>query len=306
MFRKICGDTATNNVVLVTNMWGKVSLDIGEAREKELSNNFFKAAIDKGAKMVRHDNTIESARNIIRKIVPYRPISLRIQWELVDKGKGIADTAAGKAINKELNEQIRRNQTELKEVQEEMARALKEKDEEASQELEEARKRLQERIEMTRRDSEGMTANYLAEKKRVEARMKEVEQARMKEVEREAKRREQDEADRALRLQDEANRTLRLQDEANRALRLQGEANRDLRLQDESDVPVTDGARLQQEVGGPQDLAEIPATILADDPANYDAPASTGETERAEHYENRPPPLPPRISSPQVTTLATS
>ena len=287
MFRKICGDTATNNVVLVTSMWGKVSLDIGEAREKELSNNFFKAAIDKGAQMVRHDNTIESIHNIIRKIVPYRPISLRIQWELVDKGKDIAATAAGKAINKELNEQIRRNQIELKEVQEEMARALKEKDEEASQELEEAKRRVQERIEITRRDSERMAANYLAEKKRVEARMKEVErEVRMKEVEREAKRREQDAADRALRLQDEANRTLR--------------------LQDETDVPVTDGARLEQEVGGPQDLTEIPATILADDPANYDAPARTGEIERAEHYENPPPPLPPRTPSPQVTTLVAS
>ena len=197
MFRKLCGDTASKNVVLVTNMWGEVSRDIGEAREEELSSNFFKPALKLGARMVRHHNTIQSAHSIIRMIAANRPVVLRIQRELVDKRKDIVDTTAGKVINRELNEQIRRHQAELKEVQEEMEQAMKGKDEETRQELEEETKRLRERMEEIAKDSEGMTANYAVEKERTEARMQEVEQ--------EVERRGQDEANRPRHLQDETN-----------------------------------------------------------------------------------------------------
>ena len=48
-FRRLCGDAALKNAVLVTNMWGEVSGNIGEAREKELSSKIFKPALDNGA-----------------------------------------------------------------------------------------------------------------------------------------------------------------------------------------------------------------------------------------------------------------
>src|SRR5579872_4044981 len=46
MFRKLCGDPSLKNVILVTNMWGKVEKGVGEAHEKELTEVFFKAALD--------------------------------------------------------------------------------------------------------------------------------------------------------------------------------------------------------------------------------------------------------------------
>ena len=67
MFRKVCGESTLNNVVLVTNMWKEDAQDVDEAREKELSGRFFKPALDKSAQTVRHHNTTESAHNIIRK-----------------------------------------------------------------------------------------------------------------------------------------------------------------------------------------------------------------------------------------------
>ena len=185
MFHELCGDAALKNVVLVTNMWGQVSRDVGEARESELSSNFFKPVLDEGARMVRHNNTVRSAHDIIRKIIANTPTVLQIQQELVKEHKDIASTAAGEVISKELNEQMRRHQAELKVVQEEMVQALKGKDEEARQELEEERRKLQEQMEKVKKDSEGMALNYATEKARMEAKMKEMEQEAERERERE-------------------------------------------------------------------------------------------------------------------------
>ena len=178
MLSKLCGDTALKNVVLVTNMWGEVGLTVGESRENELSSDFFKPAIDKGASMIRHDNTAESAHNIVRSIMKNSPMVLQIQRELVDEKKVIVDTAAGRAVNKELDEEIRRHQAELEEVQEEMKQAIEKKEEETRQELEEAMKELKEKMEGIKQDSERIASNYAAEKRKVEDKLKEMEQAK--------------------------------------------------------------------------------------------------------------------------------
>lgn len=179
MFRELCGDSTLKNVVLVTNMWGKVSQDVGEARENELSTKFFKQVLDNGAQLVRHYNTTQSAHDIIRRIMKNRPVALQIQRELVEEGKDIINTSAGEAINKELNELIRRHQAELKEVREEMMQALRDKDEQTKIELEAETRRLQEQMDKMKLDSETMVSSYLEEKKRMEEAIKQMqEQAR--------------------------------------------------------------------------------------------------------------------------------
>ena len=120
MFRKLCGDTTLKNVVLVTNRWGEVSPEIGEAREWELCNRFFKPVLDKGAQMARHHNTAQSAHDIIRRIMVNYSEALQIQYEMVDEHKDIVDTAAGEAINLDFDGLIRRHQAELKEVGDEV------------------------------------------------------------------------------------------------------------------------------------------------------------------------------------------
>jgi hypothetical protein len=57
MFRKLRGESTLKNVVIMTNMWGRVEKDVGEAREKELAGVYFKIALEKGAQLVRHHNT---------------------------------------------------------------------------------------------------------------------------------------------------------------------------------------------------------------------------------------------------------
>ena len=122
MFRELCGDNNLKNVFIVTNMWGSVDPRVGLAWENELSltDIFFKPALDKGTRLLRHDNTIGSAYNIIRQVMKNHPVALQIQEELVDQKKDISDTAAGIELNKELREQAERHRKEIVELQKEM------------------------------------------------------------------------------------------------------------------------------------------------------------------------------------------
>jgi len=114
----MCGDQALRNVVIVTNMWGKVTPDVGEAREQELASSFFKSALDKGALFRRHHDTIESTHDIIRGILKKKQVTLQIQEEIVDYRKRIEETAAGKELMKELSEQVDKRLRQLRELQE--------------------------------------------------------------------------------------------------------------------------------------------------------------------------------------------
>ena len=184
MFRELCGDTTLNNVVLVTTMWDEVSPDAGESREKELSTNFFKSAIDKGARMARHHNTEQSAHGIIKMVMKSPPVVLQIQQELVDERRKITHTSAGEIINHELNELTRKHEASLKEMQEQMEQALRRKDEETRKELEEGTRELQEKMRRIKKESEGMASNYAKEKRRMKVRAKKKEQEVKRERER--------------------------------------------------------------------------------------------------------------------------
>lgn len=199
-------------------MWDGDSQDINEARERELFGNFFKPALDKGARMVRHHNTVKSAQNIIRKIAKNQPVALRIQRQLVDGRINIIDTAAGKALNQVLNEEIRRHLARLRKIRETI-QVLREEDEEAARELEGERERLQEWMEEITKDWEGMSLNYAAELERIEARMKMGQGAQKRE-------------------RDEANHTHRLWSETNVASRAKSK-QRTKRPQELMGVPVT-------------------------------------------------------------------
>lgn len=122
MFRELCGESTLKNVVIVTNMWGEVSKEVGEAREAELASQdiFFKPVLDKGALLLRHENTLESAQHIFGHLLENHPLSLRIQRELVDEGKYISQTAAGAELNRELILQIEKHRKEMRVLQEEM------------------------------------------------------------------------------------------------------------------------------------------------------------------------------------------
>jgi len=120
LFCNLCGDNALKNGVIVTNMWGEVDVRKGEKREAELRYKFFKQAINKGAHLVRHDNTVKTAHDILQHIINNRRLPLRIQIELVDEKKKLLETVAGEELNREMLELTRKQEAEIKQLQDEM------------------------------------------------------------------------------------------------------------------------------------------------------------------------------------------
>ncbi|KAJ3559130.1 hypothetical protein NM688_g525 [Phlebia brevispora] len=179
MFRKLCGDDSLKNVVIVTNMWSEVSPERGAAREHELCTDeiLFKPVIDKGAEMLRHDNTLQSAQAILWHLVNKRPRALRIQRELVDEGKDITQTAAGEELDRELVEMAKKHAQQLEEIQQEMAEALAAKDMETKKELEEVRQDLLKSMEKIENDRDRISREYEEQKSKADAKMREVEAA---------------------------------------------------------------------------------------------------------------------------------
>ena len=177
MFRNLCGEVALRNVVIVTNMWGGVEPEVGYAREAELRREdiFFKPALEKGARMARHTNTVPSAETIIRLFFNNQPLPLQIQRELIDEQKDIVETSAGQELNRELNAQIRKHQEDVRAIAGEMEMATQDKDEEARNELEIETKRMHEEIERFESEARRLASDYRREKNEFQARLAEME-----------------------------------------------------------------------------------------------------------------------------------
>ena len=121
-FRRLCGEQTLRNVVIITNMWGEVDPQLGAERERELAvqDDFFKPALDKGAKMMRHHNTLESAHEVIRHLLRNNPMALQIQREIVEEHRDVSQTAAAEEIERELKAEMEKQRVEAERVKREM------------------------------------------------------------------------------------------------------------------------------------------------------------------------------------------
>lgn len=130
LFRKLCGEATLKNVIIVTTMWDKVPLVQGESREGELKTDarFFKPALDDGARMTRHQNTVLSAHEAIRAIYEreHSYVPLDIQKELVDEKKHLARTAVGQELGNDILGSIGRVTEQVDDLQAEMKLSMAE------------------------------------------------------------------------------------------------------------------------------------------------------------------------------------
>ena len=127
MFRKLCGDDNLQNVILATTKWGITPEHDALSREKELcdKNEFWGLMIKDRAMVERFENTKESARYLVEKILQTGEETFipRIQHEVVEQGKKLSDTDAGAFIDEALIEQAKKHQKELDGLREEQDRA---------------------------------------------------------------------------------------------------------------------------------------------------------------------------------------
>ncbi|KAF9464789.1 hypothetical protein BDZ94DRAFT_1119297, partial [Collybia nuda] len=106
IFCKLCGDDALPSVILRTTKWGQVDHETEKRREEELRGKCWKDFLENSATMHRFLDDHESAWNMVNCLLQKILVvdSLHIQQELVDLGKLIPDTDAGKLLRYKLEE----------------------------------------------------------------------------------------------------------------------------------------------------------------------------------------------------------
>lgn len=123
LFRQICGPDAFNHVVIGTTMWSKLknrSEGVERVRQRKESKDFWASLVDHGAELVEHQDTSESAINLIRKLVNKSKVTLQLQEELAEQGGHVFDTSAGQQLFQDLGQSSARENEKLKQIHEEM------------------------------------------------------------------------------------------------------------------------------------------------------------------------------------------
>lgn len=123
MFQKLCGPDAFKNVAIVTTRWDEEKKETAESRLVQLQNQPFKEVLDGGGKIFRHDRSSQSAETIITHLANKDAISLLIQREIVNEKKGLAETAAGEELHREIMQQVEKHKKNMSELMEGMKQA---------------------------------------------------------------------------------------------------------------------------------------------------------------------------------------
>lgn len=145
VFQQLVGEGALRNVVVVTNFWDKVDKATGKAQEERLRSDkgLYKSIINNGATMVRHNNTQESAKAILRKIIDNNPLPLQIQKELIGEEKLLELTGAAVALEGGRVAKTEVYIAEIREVKRRIDKAIAAKDEVTEEVMEELQEKLE-------------------------------------------------------------------------------------------------------------------------------------------------------------------
>ncbi|KAG8768428.1 hypothetical protein FRC12_005572 [Ceratobasidium sp. 428] len=136
LFTKICGLSKMHNAMIVTNMWSHPDDPEEMRRYEQLQATFFKAALDKGAKMSRRGGIgPQSAWAIIQAMLNLPPIELELQTQLA-RGLALDETEAGILVDQNLRVKLERQRREREELEEELQAAREDRDRRAQEQLE--------------------------------------------------------------------------------------------------------------------------------------------------------------------------
>ncbi|KAJ1304953.1 hypothetical protein OPQ81_006085 [Rhizoctonia solani] len=165
LFRKMCGTQTLKNVIIATNMWSNPPTDIQERREQQLQTEFFRDALDGGARMVRRNTQgRESAHRIIRQLIGQAPLPLRIDVEISVEKKELHETEAGLAVEARLLDRVDRQQEAIEEARRDLQNALRERAETAAKRQAEFEREEKEMDEL-RRQIDSLRQGMEAERK---------------------------------------------------------------------------------------------------------------------------------------------
>ena len=170
IFKKICGQLALKNVLLVTTRWNEVDEAVGASREKQLREDFWAYMLSNGSTMTRFHGTKDSAMVIVSELMSKQTIVLELQRELVVEGKTLQETAAGGFVGENISvlkaqyEQELRDLDELRKQLQESDRAMKRKIQQDWAHEQQMLRTVQEDQERLRRDVAAEVRQTIAQK----------------------------------------------------------------------------------------------------------------------------------------------
>lgn len=141
LFKKICGENAYGNVIIASTMWSELKDEtLGHIRveERANSNDFWGDMLNNGAELVRHDNSKQSATNIIRKLLTKKKRALQMQKELADNNGHLFATSAAQQLHTDLGTLSEKEMNELRRL-----RSSNEDNAELRREIAEMRQKLE-------------------------------------------------------------------------------------------------------------------------------------------------------------------
>jgi flagellar biosynthesis GTPase FlhF len=113
IFKKVCGDTALKNVLLITSRWNEVKQSTGADRERQLKEKFWAYMLARGSNMSRFHGDRDSAISLISQLLCKDDVVLELQKELVDQGKRLDETVAGSYVSDTLDKLKEKYEEEL-------------------------------------------------------------------------------------------------------------------------------------------------------------------------------------------------
>lgn len=153
MFREVVGPENMRHCHLVTTKWSKQPSSVSEDRETELltKKEFWKPLINRGARVVRFHDSVQSAHDIIGPLTQCPQFLFKLTVEYNLERKKLTDTTSGRMANEELEKAKAAFKKELDDLREDQRIALESKDKEMVDMIEAEKSKLQAEIENMRR-----------------------------------------------------------------------------------------------------------------------------------------------------------
>ncbi|KAI1409419.1 P-loop containing nucleoside triphosphate hydrolase protein [Hypoxylon sp. FL1857] len=117
-FEEMCGDHALKHVILLTTFWDLLEdKSLGARRQQELREDFWSDMVVKGSQVRRFDGSRDMAEALVLRLVDKPPVVLQIQHDIMQQGKRLEDTSAGKRIVARLERNLHEKDKELEELE---------------------------------------------------------------------------------------------------------------------------------------------------------------------------------------------
>ena len=176
-FRQLTGERSLRKVLLVTTFWdlvpARLALEEANERHRQLQGTtYWGDMIRLGARVAKHNHSLESARAAIRTLLSTRTENDRETYldvqEEMSRGRRLEETTVGRNINNYLDEQQQYFNRELESMRRQLQEALRTMTAQHRAELEQQRARFEERSRRLQEDRERMRADMSELDRRVQ------------------------------------------------------------------------------------------------------------------------------------------